>query len=388
MLDSGHADEALVELNRALDLDPTYGFAWAVKAALFAEQGDREAALDAANRALELDPENTDMLSVRAELFRFFGCAEEAIADADRFLTLAAPAPYVLSTKGQALLALDREQEAIQALDTALELDPDYTFAYTAKAEALGRLGRHEQALQVIGAGLAIDPKDTWALGTNALLLCEVGDFHAALKSLEDKLEATPDDAWAHGLRGWALLYLGQDHRMAARESYDRAHELEPAAISWQLGQADALHLQREDAAQAAYQAVIDQVRKISAPDEAMLDTLGWALYRAGELKEAFRVYTKLLSAYPGKVETQFNLSLSLLAAGHDETSMVEYERACAAAEARADRKRRHGLLFIASFDLENAVDCGAVPPEGASQQVRSMLAEQLRLAAETPGPS
>src|SRR5262249_43044115 len=161
-----------------------------------------------------------------------------------------------------------------------------------------------------------------------ALLLCEVGDFQAALKPLEVKLEAAPDDGWAHGMRGWALLHLGRDHGIAARKSYDRAHELEPAVVSWQLGQADALHLLREAAAQAAYQSIIDRVRKISAPDQVMLNALGWALYRLGEYKQASRVYTKLLSAPQAKIETQFALSLSLLAAGHDETSIVEYERA------------------------------------------------------------
>ncbi len=375
MLDARDADEALREVNRALELNPNYDVACALKAAVLIERGDREEALDAANRALELDPENTEALSVRAELLRFFGRAEEAIADSNAFLGLAAPNSFVLSTKGRALLALNLPEEAIKALDKAIELDPGYTFAYTAKADALGLLGRHEEALQVIDSGLAVDPGDMWALGTKALALCE---------SL--KLEAAPEDAWAHGMRGWALLHLGRDEAMAARGSYDRAHQLEPDAISWQLGHADALHLLREDAAQEAYQAVVDRMRSISAPDKVALRTLGWALFRLGKVEEAFRVFTKLILAHPAEVETRFDLGLSLLAAGHGETSVVEYERACAAAEARTDRRRRYGLLVVASFDLEDAIEVGAAPSDGASQQVRSLLAEQIRLTFERAG--
>ena len=98
-------------------------------------------------------------------------------------------------------------------------------------------------------------------------------------------------------------------------------------------------------------------------------------------------MYKRLLSAYPTETDSQFNLALSLLASGHGETGIVEYERACAAAEARTDRRRRRGLLLVALLDLEDAIECGAVPPQGAPQHVHGLLAEQLRLTVDSPGP-
>ena len=133
------------------------------------------------------------------------------------------------------------------------------------EAAALGRLGKHEQALHAVESALALDPRDAWALGTNGVLLCEVGEFEAALKPLEEALKVDPQDAWVQGTRGWALITWAEPWGSGG-ESFDRAHELKPTAISWQLGQADALHLLHDDAAQAAYRTVVDRARTILRP--------------------------------------------------------------------------------------------------------------------------
>jgi tetratricopeptide (TPR) repeat protein len=133
------------------------------------------------------------------------------------------------------------------------------------------------------------------------------------------------------------------------------------------------------------YQDVIEQVNRLTEkPDDNTLNCLAWSHYRTGNADEANRTYRRLLSSDPTQIDTQFDLALTFLAGGgSDDTAIVEYERACAAARDRADSRRRYGLVVIAHADFVDGLDCGLVPDTAAAKRVRGLLNDELQAASE-----
>jgi tetratricopeptide (TPR) repeat protein len=69
-------DEALADFNRAIELDPDFGWAFSDRGETFRLMGRYDQALADLNRAIELSPGDDDYIMKRAEIQRHIGPAE------------------------------------------------------------------------------------------------------------------------------------------------------------------------------------------------------------------------------------------------------------------------------------------------------------------------
>jgi tetratricopeptide (TPR) repeat protein len=84
----GRYEEALVDFTRAIELNPDYTFAIASRGLTYQQMERYEEALADLNRAIELDPDDAWAIADRCLTYQLMGRSEEALADRHRALEL------------------------------------------------------------------------------------------------------------------------------------------------------------------------------------------------------------------------------------------------------------------------------------------------------------
>jgi tetratricopeptide (TPR) repeat protein len=152
---AGHAEKAIADFERAIELFPTSCDPEVGLAATLVDQHHVEAALAHFSRAVELCPDNVQALDAEADLLLKLGKVEEARAAAERSIAVAPHLARARYNLGRILLASQHAEEACAAFRAALERKPDYFNA----AYALGRvsqdLGRTKDAILALEQAVA-----------------------------------------------------------------------------------------------------------------------------------------------------------------------------------------------------------------------------------------
>lgn len=178
------AKQAGQAFNRAIELNPALGPAWAQRARLTADPVQAE---EMYRRALQLAP-SFDESYIRYSDFLFSqgrrGEALELINRARRIDPLSASLRW---REAQLLVATRSDVAGMeQLLHEALELKPDFPTALRdlANSQYLWH-GNFAEAIRLMERARAIDPDARWADPITALMYLEVGELPVALATLE-----------------------------------------------------------------------------------------------------------------------------------------------------------------------------------------------------------
>jgi tetratricopeptide (TPR) repeat protein len=90
----GNNDSAMDEFTKAIEIDPTYYFAYYNRALAYYRIGDLESSLMDYNKAVELQPDNVYWTIERGFLYMKLGDREKAIIDLERSQELGVPYEY------------------------------------------------------------------------------------------------------------------------------------------------------------------------------------------------------------------------------------------------------------------------------------------------------
>jgi len=219
-------DEAIAELDRALEFDPAMASAYANRGVFKSILKRYEEALADCDRALELEPEQHVALATRGgvnlELQRY----AEALEDLDRAVRVAPDDTRSWVRRGRARAALGHHTEALADFDLALQQNPGLAPAYSDRGRSKAALGRREEAQRDFDRALQLDP-DALAVylrrGANGFAL---GRYAVAAADYTRALELDPGDAQTHYDRGACLSQLQRFEE--AFEDFTRALQLDP----------------------------------------------------------------------------------------------------------------------------------------------------------------
>ncbi len=252
----GRRDEALVELDRALAMNPAHPRALMQRAGLLVELARREEALDSYDRLLAVAPQFIDGYCQRSALLRELGRLDEALVSCDLALTQDADAFAVRVERGQVLHAMGREREAIDSYSRALAAKPDSADALYLRAMIHADLGWLDLALADLNTAMAAAPTFVPAIYNSAVILERMGRFEEALARCDRIVAIDPSHAKAWANRGNALHRLGWGE--AAADSYQRSLDSEPNAVEVLCNLATTLRRlgRREQALQACNRAL------------------------------------------------------------------------------------------------------------------------------------
>ena len=121
------------------------------------------------NKAIELDPKDFEIYEWRAVAKNQLGRNEEAINDYNKMIELY-PSALTYERRGKFLFRLKRYQQAIADFSKMIELSPDIPFGYILRGEAKCELGKQQEAIADFDTVIQIDPGDisTYRLRGNA----------------------------------------------------------------------------------------------------------------------------------------------------------------------------------------------------------------------------
>ncbi len=164
----GDVNQAALEFNQSIELDPTNNTAYGTLANLLAEMGREAEAEELMLRGLEQNPDN---LAFRVDAAGFY-------------------------------LSIGRTRDAISLLERAIEMDPQdgWTYAYLARAYA--DVGDQNLAREMLGDATARNPGDPWLAEFIGWTYLDLGDCEHAVDHFVRALFMDPSiDSAERGIR-------------------------------------------------------------------------------------------------------------------------------------------------------------------------------------------
>lgn len=203
--DENHMREGLSDLEKTIELEPSFGAAYRNRGSVLAglherdpDLADLDAALADLDHAIRLDPN-----------------------DATAFMNRG----WTWHLKGD----LDR---GIQDLSEAIRLNPTDELALINRARLFGKQGRYDQALADLDAVIRINPDDYTAYNNRSIVWLNQGDYEKAGEDAEHAIRLEPNDAMPYFNRGRSFYY--RDDYEAAERDLSKAIELDRRhAASW-----------------------------------------------------------------------------------------------------------------------------------------------------------
>jgi tetratricopeptide (TPR) repeat protein len=214
-IQTGDLPGAKADLERAQSLDPTYVQIFIARGMLAElEHRPRDAVVEYSN-ALGREPDKRYALAQRAQAYRTLGQSKLAVADLAAIKTadIAAdpdmPAPYV--DRGKLLLDDNRFAEAIADFDRAATLDPGNAEAIALRAMARSWNGDGKAAASDLAAALAIAPRKVPVLLAQGVISQHTGALREAIAAYTSALAIEPGNNFAVGHRAEAEDAIGDD---------------------------------------------------------------------------------------------------------------------------------------------------------------------------------
>jgi tetratricopeptide (TPR) repeat protein len=222
-VDSGEHEKALIEYDRARELDPASIGLFLEKCELLKQMKAYDRLAENYKMLLRIDRSQTGLLNDIGQALHRAERFEEAISWYDRAISANPKNPVPMFNKGLSLLETKRFGEAIVCFDF---VRIDNWRAYFEKGLCLVEMGCFEEAIKTLGQGLALYPSYPFGLINMARAFNGLGKFEDALRYAEKALAKNPDHSWFLTVRGTSLSGLGR--KKEALESLQKAIKLEP----------------------------------------------------------------------------------------------------------------------------------------------------------------
>lgn len=347
----GRRDEALADLNRAVELEPQYPFAYVNRARVYADMKQYDKALADMARALEIvtagtrsdDPEISYDLPL-AQIHYLRGNIFEEMKDWDR---------------------------ALADFTRAVVLDPTFAAAYRSRAELHVQFGRFDDAFADYDKSIELDPTSSSALNMRGTIHARAGRYREAIEDLNRSIRLKPDNATAYSNRG--LAYQNMQRYPESLADFDRALALEPDAETFYNRAITYQMTGHHDQALHDYTSAFE----LNPAHAQALTNRGTIYQMLGQHDEAVADLTRALTLNPRDVKSYFNRGNSYVQLGRYNDAEKDFMRAIELDSSYPRAYFGMGGLYAIRGDMQQALryfEAAARLGYAPAQQYATML--------------
>ena len=317
LLDDQKGDEAIVEFDEAVRLDPKYAQAYIDRGLAYSRKGDPDRAIADYNKALRLDPKLALAYAGRGHAYARKGDLVRAFADCEEALRLDPKLARAYNSRGLTYYQKGDLDRAIADYNEALRLDPKLARAYDNRGHAYSRKGDLDRAIVDYNEALRLDPKLAMAYNNRGFAYARKGDLVRAFADCEEALRLDPKLAVAYNSRG---------------HTYARKGDLDRAIVDYN----EALRLDPKLA--VAY------------------DNRGHAYSRKGDLDRAIVDYDEAIRLDPKLALAYLNRGHAYSRKGDLDRAIVDYDEAIRLDPKLAMAYNNRGFAYDKKGDLDRAI--------------------------------
>jgi tetratricopeptide (TPR) repeat protein len=386
LYEEGQMAQALSELNRALEINPTNS-AWHFNKGLTLDAINRfEEAIAEYEIALDLSPNDLEILNSLAVDYTRAGFYDRALATfeyierldsnfepcyCNRIITYTEMGQHDLAEQmfylaqqiepdcalcyyniGNSLFARHEYKKAIRCWLRTAELESTHPQINYRIAQAYWSDGEHERAREHFLAELRVNPGDVDVIMDFALLMLERGDMESAKEKFNRILELDPDYAPA-------LFYLGElaydcGDATRAMALFEESLERDPTLPGPHYRMAQhALSVKRPHEARAHLITELD----LDVEDADTLVSMGSMLLTAGDPDHAVHCFLRATGYNKRSSEAYYYLGVTTANKGHFEDAVRFFRRALELDADHAGALRDLAYTYLAAGRLDEASD-------------------------------
>lgn len=303
----GELGEALMAMQRSVDLSPEDAEALSNLGAILKELGRLNEAEASLRKAVEINAAYVEARYNLGNTLKELGQLEEAEENFQKVIALKPDFVEAHSNLGVLLRELDRLPEAETSYNRALELQPDFAEVHNNLGITLKQMGRFEEAEASYRRAVELNLNFAEALYNLGNLLQESGKLHEAEASYKDAIAARPNYPQAHCNLGVVRNELRK--LPEAQASFESAIALDPGYPEAHFNLGITLQaLDKLDLAERSYTKAI-----ALRPDFAEAhNNLGNTLGDLGRPEEATSAFLQAIRLKPDFSEGYANLGEAL----------------------------------------------------------------------------
>lgn len=324
----GMRKEALLDYDKAVELDPNNVYAWANRGITRVQVGDLAGAksdltkaeaidpafvqnnigrgmladverrprdaVEAYTRALEQEPDTRYAIEHRAAAYASLGEAERALADLTSIIEKRSDDPDAYVDRGNFFLNQREYVKAIADFDKAHSLDPSNEWPLANRGIARVWKRDFTAAAGDLDAAAKINPKNAVVFRARGMMAQQKGEWQNAIAAYTSALQVDPDSGFALGHRAESARAAG-DYEAALRDAA-AAIKQQPGWVELYLLRANVLRSQGKEAE------AIAEARAVTGanPDNSYAHVVAANIYSAFHKDaDAMRAYDKAIALKP-----------------------------------------------------------------------------------------
>ncbi|MGH6814831.1 MAG: tetratricopeptide repeat protein, partial [Hyphomicrobiaceae bacterium] len=176
----GDSDTAIVDLTKAIEIDPRYANAYYARGAVYARMSAHDRSIADDTKAIEIHPNFALAYNDRGLGYARKGEHDRAIADFTKTVEIDPDYADAYHSRGRAREKKGEPEPAIADYSKAIEVNPKFALAYHDRGVLYAKKSEHDRAIADFGKALEVDPQYADAYRGRASSYLSKGDYGKA----------------------------------------------------------------------------------------------------------------------------------------------------------------------------------------------------------------
>ena len=241
----GKFDQAIGDFTEAIRLAPGSANAYLGRGNAYGDKQQLRMAVDDFTRAIGLEPNCLlawyNRAFTRGQLRDFRGAVGDYTAAIGLWENGRGVLPFgpmvAFNNRGEGYMNLRDYKQALADFNTALEYAPEDPSLYTARSHCHMALGDHQKAIQDASRAIELS-RYPHAYAMRGLVRSRMGDIDGAVSDMNEAVKLSPRDPYVYATRGLVLKAKGD--YVGAKRDFEKVLELDPSDTQSRVNLQDA----------------------------------------------------------------------------------------------------------------------------------------------------